>query len=519
MEERAGSGREERIDAKWWRNARVAPGRARGEVRVDAPCARQQRRPVARRQRDLLHGRDARRPGTRVEVTALGVAANGSAADVALVDVAARMVSARCDSAVVAHRCGRRGIPTVTRPSSASSPPRAGDTVVALWTPSLDPALPSSWDDPAPSRTFPVLALAALFVFLVLPSEHTSDTQTLVAAVLIPLGWLPWGTGISSQAAAWRLHAASAPSFWARVVAALLLAEAALHVPMLGSGWGEGYAVTALGYMLIVGGALALTLAVLVGAVTASRDRPAPPMPKRVHGGIALAVIVSTLGAWHGAHRPNPVGYLNALPRTRRSIPESALAHGRLLQGAVGSLGPSMVRCDVVHDPARGLDFVGGCGVVEHHGIYPMRAGDPEMTPVPWTLAAHAAALHPPPPARLLALLGLASTLSGLLARRRFRSRWATLDAFVDRFQTPDGALCEHPVPGALEVAVRLSTTPPVAGYREDAHLSAQQVIPGTVAALRERVACASRWADLSLLSRLAVTHAPLAVYLAHAAG
>jgi hypothetical protein len=489
-------------------------------VRVDAPCARQQRRPVPLRQRDLLYGRDARRPWARVEVTALGIAANGSAADVALVDVAARMVSARCDSAVVAHRCGRRGIPTVTRrPGSASSPPRAGDTVVAMWTPSLDPAIPSSWDHPAPTRFPTALALAALFVILVLPSELPADAQTLVAAMLIPLGWFPWGTGLSSQAAAWRLHAASAPAFWVRVVAALLLAEAALHVPMPGSGWGEGYGGTALGYVLIVGGGLALTLAAVVGAVTASRDRPGPLMPTRVLGGLALAVIVSTLGVWHHTQRPDPRDYLDSLPRSWRQIPEGALAHGRLLQGATRSLGPSLVRCEVSHDRARGLDFVTSCEGDARHGVYPMRASAPEMPPVPWTLAAHAAALPPPPPARLLALFGLASTLSGLLARIRFRARWVTLDAFVDRLQTPDGALWDHPVPGAVAVAVRLSTTRPVTGYREDAHAHAQEVIPGTVAALRERVACAARWADLSLLSRLAVTHAPLAVYLAHAAG
>jgi hypothetical protein len=258
-----------------------------------------ERRPEAHRRESgaRVEERDARRPWARVEVTALGIAANGSAADVALVDVAARMVSARCDSAVVAHRCGRRGIPTVTRrPGSASSPPRAGDTVVAMWTPSLDPAIPSSWDHPAPTRFPTALALAALFVILVLPSELPADAQTLVAAMLIPLGWFPWGTGLSSQAAAWRLHAASAPAFWVRVVAALLLAEAALHVPMPGSGWGEGYGGTALGYVLIVGGGLALTLAAVVGAVTASRDRPGPLMPTRVLGGLALAVIVSTLG-------------------------------------------------------------------------------------------------------------------------------------------------------------------------------------------------------------------------------
>ena len=388
-----------------------------------------------------------------------------------------------------------------------------------MWTPRLDPAVFSSWDRPVPTRTFTVLAFAALFVILVLPSERPSGTQTLVAAMLILLGWFPWGTGLSSQAAAWRLHAASAPAFWARVVAALLLAEFAARVPMPGSGWGEFYGRTALGYVLIVGGGLALTLTTVVGAVTASRDRPGPLMPKRVLGGLALAVIVSTLGVWHCAHRPDSVGYLDALPRTGRSIPESALAHGRLWQGATRSPGPSLVRCEVSHDGARGLDFVTSCEGDARHGVYPMRASDPEMTPIPWTLAAHASALRPPPPARLLALLGLASTLSGLLARRRFRARWATLDAFVDRFQTPDGALWDHRVPGAVEVAVRLSTTRPVTGYREDAHPPSQEVIPGTVAALRERVACAARWADLSLLSRLAVTHAPLAVYLAHAAG
>jgi hypothetical protein len=67
--ERKGFGREARVDARWWRNARGAAGRsARREVRVDAPHALQQRRPGALRQRDLLHGRDARRPGARGEV-------------------------------------------------------------------------------------------------------------------------------------------------------------------------------------------------------------------------------------------------------------------------------------------------------------------------------------------------------------------------------------------------------------------------------------------------------------------
>ena len=388
-----------------------------------------------------------------------------------------------------------------------------------MSTPSLDPAIPSSWERPVPTRTFAVLAFAALFVILVLPSSFPSDAQTLVAAMLIALGWLPWGTGFSSQAAAWRLHAANAPAFWARLLAALLLAEAALRVPMPGSGWGEGYAGTALGYVLIVGGGLALTLTTVVGAVTAARDRLSAPMPKRVRGGLALAVIVSTLGVWHQAQRSDPEAYLDALPRTSREIPEGALAHGRLWQSATVSRGTSLVRCDVAHDAARGLDFATRCVGDLRRGVYPMRASAPAMTPVPWTLAAHASALHPPPPTRLLALLGLASALSGLLARRRFRARWATLDAFVDRFQTPDGALREHPVPGAVEVAVRLSPTRPVTGYREDAHPPSQEVIPGTVAALRARVACAARWADLSLLSRLAVTHAPLAVYLAHAAG
>jgi hypothetical protein len=79
VEERDERGRVERVDARWWRNARAAAARsARREVR----------------------GGDARRRRAHVEVTAPGLAANGSAADVALVDVTARKVSARDDGAV-----------------------------------------------------------------------------------------------------------------------------------------------------------------------------------------------------------------------------------------------------------------------------------------------------------------------------------------------------------------------------------------------------------------------------------
>lgn len=192
-----------------------------------------------------------------------------------------------------------------------------------------------------------MLASAALFWFLVLPSESPSHTQPLVAAMLVPLGWFPWCTGLSSQAAAWRLHAANAPAVWVRVLAALLLAEASLHVPLPGSGWGEGYAGAALGYLLIVGGGLSLTLTTVVGAVTASRDRPGPSMWRWVQGAFALAAIVSTLGVFHHTRRLDPRDYL---------------------------------------------------------------------------------------------------------------------DAFVDRFQAPNGGLCERPLPGAVEGAVRLSTTRPAAG-------------------------------------------------------
>jgi hypothetical protein len=377
-----------------------------------------------------------------------------------------------------------------------------------VWTPPLDPG------QPAAPRGVALLAALSFVAALILPATNLSAPHTNVAIVLGTLGLLPSRIVLSPVVEAKQRVANRVSANLLRAILAFILPALAAHVSMPGSGWGEGYGASASAVVLLIAGGLGMTLALAPASFGGSRRGGA--MPAGVVIALATAVALLGVGGWRYQNLPDADGYLASLPRRAAEVPAAAINRGSLLRGSEARTGES-VRCEVALDASRGLLFATECAADVRRAVYPMRAGDPRWRAVPWTYAAHASALRVPGPYMVLALLGVALTVPMLLARRRFHARWACVEVFVDRDQSPDGTLAERPTPTGKPVAMRLVLAPTAQAYRHPARPSEAEIVPGTAAALRDRVAQAARWIDLTIVGRLVVSHTPLAVFLAHA--
>lgn len=392
-----------------------------------------------------------------------------------------------------------------------------------MLVPRLDPADPAAWERPLAPGPFGlrryggdviVLALAYFSIAALDMGNGEWLCGLFGLLAMFPLGlWSERTTAtrlvVSSSAAALLLRGG--------VVGCVAAVQPGRELPF--SGWVEGYSP-------IVSDVASALVTFIASYATTAASSLAPRWINQVGSSrcvarvaLMVAALLSTAALVSHVRRPNPSGYLASLPLDERTLPGVALVKGRLhhQERLASDALQATFRCRVRRDDGRGLIFVvertvdpigPGDRPTHDRWVFPLRAATLEA--VPWSLSAHRRSVGVPLAYVVLAFGGLASTLPTVIARRRLASRWQHLGSFEDAFRRPGGIIVESHEADTTPVAVLFAEDAAGPPMRTSARRTVIEVIPGTVSALRERVALRERWMDLGIVGRLLVTHVPL---------